>query len=241
VIDDRTGRRAPIVIAIDGPAASGKSSTAHWVASVLGIRHVDSGALYRAATAVALRTSTPPEEWTEDFVLDGATRVSLSAKETSFVPCIDRHDAESEIRGADVTRHVSRVAQMPRVRKWVNELVRETASRHAVVVDGRDMGTAVFPDATLKVFLIADPWERARRRLTQQMSRRPTDAETAEETDRIVQRDAHDATQTVQAKDAVLIDTTYLTQPEQVDRIVALAKAVTQRGSETSPVDDRLR
>ena len=99
------------------------------------------------------------------------------------------------------------------------------------------MGTAVFPNATLKVFLIADPWERARRRLTQQMKRRPTDPEIAEETDRIVQRDAHDATQTVQAKDAVLIDTTYLTQPEQVDRIVALAKAVTQRGSETSPVD----
>ena len=138
-----------------------------------------------------------------------------------------------------MTRHVSQVAQMPRVRDWVNGLVRETAARHDVVVDGRDMGTAVFPDATLKVFLIADPWERARRRLTQQMARRPTDAEIAEETDRIVHRDASDATQTVQAKDAVLIDTTYLTQPEQVDRIVALAKAVTQRGSETSSVDGR--
>jgi cytidylate kinase len=241
VTDVRGERRAPVVIAIDGPAASGKSSTAHWVASVLGIRHVDSGALYRAATAVAVRTDAPPETWTEDLVLAGATRISLSAKETSFVPCIDGVDAESEIRGAEVTRHVSRVAQMARVRRWVNQLVRETALRHDVVVDGRDMGTAVFPDATLKVFLIADPWERARRRLTQQIARRPTDAEIAEETDRIVQRDASDATQTVQAKDAVLIDTTYLTQPEQVDRIVALAKAVTQRGSETSPVDDRQR
>ena len=127
---------------------------------------------------------------------------------------------------------------MPRVRDWVNARVRETARTHDVVVDGRDMGTAVFPHATLKVFLIADPWERARRRLTQRMGRRPTESEIAEETDRIVQRDASDATQTVQAKDAVLIDTTYLTQTEQVDRIVALAKAVTQRGSETSPVDD---
>jgi cytidylate kinase len=106
------------------------------------------------------------------------------------------------------------------------------------VVDGRDMGTAVFPNATLKVFLIADPWERARRRLTQRIGRRATDAEIAEETDRIVQRDASDATQTLQAKDAVLIDTTYLTQPEQVARIVALVKAVTQRGSDTSSVDD---
>lgn len=231
-------RDSTTVIAIDGPAASGKSSTAHWVASVLGIRHVDSGALYRAATAAAARTGVEARLWSEDFVLNAATRVSLSPRDTSFAPCIDGDDAESEIRSAEVTRFVSQVAQMPRVRAWVNDLVRQTASEHDVVVDGRDMGTAVFPDATLKVFLIADPWERARRRLTQQMNRRPTEAEIAEETERIVKRDAQDATQTVQAKDAVLIDTTYLTQPEQVDRIVALARAVTHRGSETSPVDD---
>ena len=232
-------RSTTIVIAIDGPAASGKSSTAHWVASVLGIRHVDSGALYRAATAAALRGGMEATDWTEDSVLDAADKVSLSARETSFAPCIDGADVEAEIRGTEVTRHVSQVAQMPRVRAWVNSMVRDTASRHDIVVDGRDMGTAVFPDATLKVFLIADPWERARRRLTQQMKRRPTDPEIAEETERLVKRDALDATQTVQAKDAVLIDTTYLTQPEQVDRIVALARAVTQRGSETSPVDDQ--
>jgi cytidylate kinase len=228
-----------VVIAIDGPAASGKSSTAQWIASVLGFRHVDSGALYRAATAAALRVGKPPEEWTESDVLEAAGSVRLRPGETSFVPQLDGNDAEAEIRGAEVTKHVSRVAQMPRVRVWVNALVRETARRHDVVVDGRDMGTAVFPTATLKVFLIADPWERARRRLTQQLGRRPTDAEIADETDRLVHRDAQDATQTVQAKDAVLIDTTYLTQPEQVERIVALARAVTQRGSETSSVDDQ--
>lgn len=231
----RSAQAPHVVIAIDGPAASGKSSTAHWVASKLGYRHVDSGALYRAAAAAALRSGVPPTEWTETFVLDSARGVSLSPRDTSFAPCIDGQDIEAEIRGPEVTRYVSQVAQMPRVRTWVNGLVRETAMQHEVVVDGRDMGTAVFPDATLKVFLIADPWERARRRLTQQIGRRPTDAEIAEETDRIVQRDALDATQTAQAKDAVLIDTTYLTQPEQVERIVALAKAVTQRGSETSP------
>lgn len=234
---DHARQPGPVVIAIDGPAASGKSSTAHWVASVLRYRHVDSGALYRAATAAALRTPTAAEQWTEQVVLDAARTVTLSPRETSFAPCIDGADVEAEIRGAEVTRLVSKVAQMPLVRTWVNRLVQETAAKHDVVVDGRDMGTAVFPHATLKVFLIADPWERARRRLTQQLGRRPTDAEIAEETDRLVQRDAQDATQTVQAKDAVLIDTTYLTQPEQVDRIVALAKAVTQRGSETSPVD----
>jgi cytidylate kinase len=227
----------PVVIAIDGPAASGKSSTAQWVASVLGYRHIDSGALYRAATAAAARTGAAPDPWTGDLVLDAARGVSLSPRRTSFAPCIDGQDAEAEIRGAEVTRLVSRVAQMPRVRAWVNARVKEVAAQHDVVVDGRDMGTTVFPSATLKVFLIADPWERARRRLTQRLGRRPTDAEIAEETDRLVHRDAQDATQTVQAKDAVLIDTTYLTQPEQVDRIVALARAVTHRGSETSPVD----
>ena len=229
--------QATFVIAIDGPAASGKSSTAHWVASVLRYRHVDSGALYRAATAAALRTKTAPDTWTESLVLDAARTVTLSPRETSFAPCIDGKDVEAEIRGPEVTKFVSKVAQMPLVRRWVNELVQQTAAKHDVVVDGRDMGTSVFPRATLKVFLIADPWERARRRLTQHLNRRPTESEIAEETDRLVQRDAQDATQTVQAKDAVLIDTTYLTQPEQVDRIVALAKAVTQRGSETSPVD----
>jgi cytidylate kinase len=237
VTGEPKSRSGSIVIAIDGPAASGKSSTAHWVASVLRYRHVDSGALYRAATAAALRMGVAPETWTEALVLEAARAVSLSPRETSFAPCVDGNDVETQIRGPEVTRHVSRVAQMPMVRDWVNQLVQETAARHDIVVDGRDMGTAVFPDAALKVFLIADPWERARRRLTQQLGRRPTDAEIADETDRLVKRDAQDATQTVQAKDAILIDTTYLTQPEQVDRIVALARAVTQRGNETSPVD----
>ena len=116
------------------------------------------------------------------------------------------------------------------MRAWVNDQVRRTAASFDIVVDGRDMGTAVFPNAQLKVFLVADPWERARRRLLQQLGRSPTDDEIAEETDRLVRRDAGDATQTVQAIDAVLIDTTYLTQEEQVERIVALARAVSHRG-----------
>ena len=85
----------------------------------------------------------------------------------------------------------------------------------------------------LKIFLIADPWERARRRLTQRFDRRATDDEIAEEVDALVQRDAKDATQTVQAKDAVVLDTTYLTQVEQVERIVALAHAVSHRADVT--------
>lgn len=231
---------APVVIAIDGPAASGKSSTAHWVAERLGFLHVDSGALYRAATAARLRAGGAGGDWSDRSVLDAARSVELVPAGSAFTPRIGGESAEEEIRGGDVTRHVSTVAQMPAVRAWVNERVREVARRHNVVVDGRDIGTAVFPSADLKVFLVADPWERARRRLVQRLGRRPTDAETAEETERIVQRDASDATQTVQAKDAILIDTTYLTQAEQVERIVALARAVTRTEIGTSGVDDEL-
>lgn len=220
----------PAVIAIDGPAASGKSSTAHWVAERLGFRHIDSGALYRAATAAAMRRQ-PAGGWTEEFVLAASADVRLIPNSTSFVAAIGGDAIDAEIRDAGVTQHVSLVAKMPRVRAWVNDVVRQTARDGDVVVDGRDIGTVVFPDADLKVFLVADPWERARRRLTQRLERAPTDDEIAEETERLVQRDSRDATQTVQASDAVLIDTTYLTQEEQVERIVTLARVVLKRGA----------
>jgi cytidylate kinase len=226
------------VIAIDGPAASGKSSTAKLVATQLGYFHVDSGSLYRAATAAQLDVGTPAESWTEDDVLAAGKRVRLEPAQGAFAPLIDGAAAESALRGLEVTRHVSRVAQMPRVRAWVNAQVRATSETRSIVVDGRDMGTVVFPEADLKIFLVADPWERARRRLIQRLQRGPTAEEIAEETDLIVHRDAKDATQTVQATDAVLIDTTFLTQADQVERIVALAKAVTHRPADTSAIDE---
>jgi cytidylate kinase len=221
------------VITIDGPAASGKSSTAQWVAERLGYLHVDSGSLYRALTAAALREKTSADTWTAEQVLTHGARITLRAERSGFVAEIDGAPIHDEIRGSDVTASVSRVARMPEVRAWVNEQVRRAALSHDVVVDGRDMGTAVFPEAPLKVFLVADTWERARRRLTQRLDRRPTDDEVAEETDVLVQRDFKDATQTVQARDAVLLDTTYLTQLEQVERIVALARAVSHRPPDT--------
>jgi cytidylate kinase len=128
------------------------------------------------------------------------------------------------LHGADVTANVSRVAVLPEVRAWVNDRVRGAADTNPIVVDGRDMGTAVFPQARVKIFLIADPWERARRRLVQRLQRQPNDDEIAAETEALVSRDAADSAQTQQARDAVVLDTTFLTQEEQVERIVALAK-----------------
>jgi cytidylate kinase len=228
----------PLVIAIDGPAASGKSSTAQWVARELGWRHVDSGAFYRAATAAALRTGTPADAWTEPAVLEATGRIGQRDAGTSVAPTIDGAAVDDELRGAPVTAEVSRVARMPAIRAWVNAQVRRAAESHDVVVDGRDMGTAVFPEAAVKVFLVADPWERARRRLLQRLGRVPDEGEIAAETEALVRRDAADAIQTVQARDAVLIDTTYLTQPEQVERIVALGRSASRRAAARGADDD---
>ena len=211
------------VIAIDGPAASGKSSTAQMVAEKLGYLHVDSGSLYRAATAAILRNDVNASNWTEQAVLDAARPIELRAARTSFYPALLGRAIEDEIRGPEVTRHVSRVAQMPRVREWVNEKVKEAASTRDVVVDGRDMGTVVFPNADLKIFLVADSRERAARRLRQRGT--PTSQQMLDdETIRIMERDALDARQTVPAADAVVIDTTGLTQQEQVEQIVTLSE-----------------
>jgi cytidylate kinase len=223
------------VVTIDGPAASGKSSTAQWVAQELGFRHVDSGALYRAATAAVLRRvptrgAEAPEgaddpRWGEPEVLTAVGAVTVVPAATSVEPRIDGAGVEGELRGAAVTAHVSRVAQMSGVRAWVNAQVRAVADAGPVVCDGRDMGTAVFPDAPLKVFLVADPRERARRRLRQRWGREPTRAEVDAETTALVARDARDAAQTQPAADAVRLDTTALTQADQVARIVEMVRA----------------
>jgi cytidylate kinase len=216
--------REPFAITIDGPAASGKTSTAYQVAGALGFQHVDSGALYRAATAAALR-ARPAGDWDETLVLDAARIVEIEAREASFCPLLDGRDAEEEIRGEAVTGKVSVVAKMSGVRDWANAQVRQLADLHDVVVDGRDIGTVVLPNARVKVFLLADVRERAWRRLLQRLGREGTDAELDEEAAKLAKRDALDAVQTVPAPDAVILDTTDMSQAEQVQQIIDLARA----------------
>lgn len=216
-----------LVIAIDGPAASGKSSTARRVAERLGIHHADSGVLYRAATLARLRAGGEPP-WSEDSVLEATREVTfvLPPGETSWEVRVLGDRVGDELHGAVVSALVSHVAQMARVRVWVNAQMRSFAARGPLVVDGRDMGTAVFPGARLKIFLDAHPTVRARRRSLQQLDRLPSVDELAAETERLARRDEKDATQTRRAPDAIVIDTTNLTQEEQVSQIAALAKGM---------------
>jgi len=225
------------VIAIDGPAASGKSSTAAHVARRLGWAHLDSGALYRALTLAALDNlgewgvggGTP---WPAQRLVALAEElpVRLVLVGDVFRPEVAGVDVEDAIRSERVTRHVSAVAAIPEVRAWVNAQQRRAAGDHpgGVVVDGRDIGTVVFPEAPLKVFLTATADERARRRLSQRGQ--ATDQERLErESQALSARDEADSTRPVaplkSARDAVLVDSTALTLEEQVAQVVELARA----------------
>jgi cytidylate kinase len=220
------------VIAIDGPAASGKSSTAGLVAQRLGWAHLDSGALYRALTLAAL--DNLGEGWPAQRVVDLAERlpVRLVLAADSFRPEVAGADVEEAIRGERVTRYVSTLAALPEVRSWVNtqqRLAVQACGGRGVVVDGRDIGTIVFPDAPLKIFLTATPDERARRRLFQRGE--AVDVELVRrESEALAARDAADSNRRVAplkpATDAVLLDTTALTLEQQVTRVVELAQGV---------------
>ncbi len=220
------------VIAIDGPAASGKSSTAARVAERLGWAHLDSGALYRALTLAALDTLGPEVDgrWSVQRILALAEElpVRLVLSGASFRPEVAGVDVDEAIRSERVTAHVSAVAALPAVRTWVNDRQREAVLGHpdGVVVDGRDIGTVVFPEAPLKVFLTATPEERARRRLAQRGQPLEQDRVTRESAE-LAARDHADANRPVAplkaADDAVLLDSTRLSLAEQVDRVVALA------------------
>lgn len=213
------------VVAIDGPAASGKSSTANRVARRLGLVHIDSGALYRTATWVAIRDDLSDPARIA-MALDESD-LSLVRTGSSATVHLAGGSMEPDIRTAEVTERVSEVSAMPVVRDWVNRRLRAAVTEWGgAVMDGRDIGTVVFPDATLKVFLTATPAARAIRRLRQAGAPVPPE-EVAREASRLGERDRLDAGRAVApllaAEDARRLDTTELTLDQQVDRIVAWA------------------
>ncbi|KPK03136.1 MAG: hypothetical protein AMS20_11410 [Gemmatimonas sp. SG8_28] len=216
------------VLAIDGPAGSGKSTTAKEVARRLGLPHVESGALYRAVTLAALDAEVA-FEGQRLVALARALPIRLDLTDTGFRPEIAGTDVSREIRSDRVTADVSEVSAIPDVRDWVNEEVRAAVGRHprGAVLDGRDIGTVVFPDAVLKVYLTASAEERARRRLLQVGRSVDVDA-VREEVAALGARDDADSSRAIAplrpADDAVLLDTTVLTFDEQVNRIVELAR-----------------
>ncbi len=219
------------VVAIDGPAASGKSSTARAVARALGWHHLDSGALYRALTRVALDAGLVPERLDVPKLLHAAERrgLGLRPEGEDFIPMLDEQPAEALIRTPEVTAAVSAVSAVPEVRDWVNARMRALAdSGVPVVVDGRDIGSVVFPEARLKIFLTAKSLVRAMRRLAQQ-GQAPTDAEIYAEAERLRARDKADASRPVAPlvipDDATELDTSKMTFAEQVAGIASLARA----------------
>ena len=206
------------VIAIDGPAGSGKSTVARALAAHLGLKYLDTGAMYRAVAFAILRGGGDPED--AEAAAATARRIDLDVGLDSVM--VDGIDATVEIRGPEVSRAVSVVAANPEVRKELVSRQREWGYRQGGgVLEGRDIGTVVFPDAELKIYLTADPAERARRR-----AKEVTDLDYEAVAADIARRDAVDTTRAidplVEAADATLVDTTGLDIDQVVTHITGL-------------------
>ena len=217
-----------IQIAIDGPASSGKSTVAKIIAKDLGYTYLDTGAMYRAATYLALQHQLTAAD-TEDIIrlLDDYS-VSFGRSESGqqlvFVGDVD---VTHPIRENDVTNNVSWVSAIPEVREKLVSLQQQIASQGGIVMDGRDIGTVVFPNAELKIFLIADAMERAKRRY-KELVLKNEDVTLDEIYKNIVERDKIDSTRKesplVKAQDAVEIDTTFKTIEEVKEEIEKILK-----------------
>lgn len=221
-----------MIIAIDGPAGSGKTSTAQEVARRLEFLHLDSGALYRAFALAACQRGwvgpagdVPAERIAELAELD----VGGEVVEGSIVAVLAGRRLADEIRTPEVTACASKVSAHPKIRERVNAVLRRLAVEYpsGIVCEGRDMGTVVFPGAELKVFMDAQPEERARRRLLQR-GEDVSPQSVSEESARLVARDTHDSQRAAsplrKAEDAIVVDTTRLSFEQQVAQIVEAAR-----------------
>ena len=230
---ERVASEGPVVT-LDGPAGSGKSSTAKAVARVLGYRHLDSGALYRALTLALLQAGIDADRWpgiSEDFLL--ALDVELRPTDKGFEVWVGGAQVDTELRTREITDHVSNLARLPAVRRSLLGLQRRAGSRGRLVADGRDMGTVVFPDAEVKVYLVAEVEERARRRLLERggADSAEPELELALQIETIADRDRRDSERDIsplrKAPDALEIDTTRLDFQDQVDAVVARVRQLT--------------
>lgn len=211
-----------MIIAIDGPSASGKSTTAKGVAEKLGITHLDTGAMYRTVTWGLKKAAIHPsdDKKVRDFLKD--LEIYFDASNHIW---LNGEDVSVEIRTGDISSRVSAVSAIPEVREKMVKIQRQIAGKKDYVLEGRDIGTVVFPDAEYKFFLVADTEIRAKRRLLD-LERIGESSTLSELIDDIERRDAVDSSRDhsplLQAEDAIPIDTSHLTINEQINKIVNL-------------------
>ena len=218
------------MIVIDGPAGSGKSTTAREVARRLGFRHLDSGALYRALTCALLESGRPPDSWPALTESDlNAHPVRMVAAGSEYRMMLGARALTTELRSPEVDAHVSAVARLPAVRGWLLDRQRQAGREGSLVGDGRDLGTVVFPGAEAKIFLVADVTERARRRLRDKGRDPDSGGAVTAEAALLRARDRIDATRGIaplkKAADAFEVDGTRLSFEEQVEAILGVVRA----------------
>ena len=211
-----------LIIAIDGPSGAGKGTVAREIARRLNYRHLDTGAMYRAVSWKALHERVALED--EDAVAAIAQRAALDVGPSSVV--IDGHDVTSAIRTPEIDRAAAATARLPKVRAALVERQRSEGKSGGIVMEGRDIGSVVFPNADVKIYLDASPEERARRRAADPahgISRAVAAADVATE---MAARDRSDRTRSTSPltmpKDAIALDTTGLSIDETVDRVLAI-------------------
>jgi cytidylate kinase len=219
---------ASLVITIDGPAASGKSTAAKLLAKKLDATFLDTGAMYRAVTLAAMRRKIDLRDDSAIEALFDSVKFTFAVKNDRMVVKIDSLDATEEIRRPDVTANVHYIASSPKLRARLVQMQRDFAEAHEkIVTDGRDQGTVVFPNADVKFFLIADEAERARRRQAELAEKGET-ADIAQTLSAIAQRDKSDENRTVgplkPAADAIMVDTTHLGIEQVVEKLFSYAQ-----------------